>query len=172
MNERLAAIRAKAAEQGHSFGPPLSEADIRAFEARHGVELPQGYRQFLTAVGNGGDGPPTYGLMRLGTIPNHMPPEYAQDWRELPHIGKPFPLTDVWVWEEEEYDEARQDAARHGTLNLGDDGCGMYWLLVVTGAMRGQVWTHTDVGVCPQNPGRDFLQWVEAWLDGVWWWAE
>ena len=78
-------------------------------------------------------------------------------------------LTEGWVWEGEEYDEARRDAARHGTLVLGTDGCGLYWILVVTGAMRGQVWAHADVGVCPQEPGRDFLQWVEAWLAGVDW---
>ena len=68
MDERLAAIRSKAAEQGHLFCPPLPEADIRAFEARHGVELPDGYGRFLSTVGSGGDGPPAYGLMRLGDV--------------------------------------------------------------------------------------------------------
>lgn len=152
MDDRLAAIRGQAAEQGRAFGPPLAEADIRAFETRHGVELPEGYRRFLTTVGNGGDGPPTYGLMRLGEVPRGLPADWAEEWRTLAHIGEPFPLTEVWVWEGEEYDEVRRDAARHGTLNLGHDGCGMYWLLVVTGVEWGQVWAHTDVGVCPQEP--------------------
>jgi hypothetical protein len=172
LDERLAAIRAKAAEQGHSFGAPLPEANIMAFEARHGIELPEGYRRFLMAVGNGGNGPPLYGLMRLGEVPNDISPDLAKDWRELPHLGKSFPLIQAWVWEGEEYDKARQDAARHGTLNLGHDGCGMYWVLVVTGAMQGQVWLHTGEGICPQDPSRDFLQWMEAWLAGVWWWTE
>ena len=171
MDERLAALQTKIASQGHSFGPPLSEAEVSAFEARYGVALPDGYRSFLKCIGNGGDGPPAYGLMRLGDVPDRTHPDFAQDWRDLPHIGTPFPLTTGWVWEGEEYDEARRVAARHGTLNLGHDGCNMYWLLVVTGEMRGQVWAHTDVGVCPQEPGRDFLQWVEAWLNGMWWWA-
>ena len=94
MDERLAAIRGKAAEQGYAFGRPLVEADIRAFEARHRVELPRGYRRFLAAVGDGGDGPPSYGLMRLGEVPRHLHPDFAHDWRGLPHIGKPFPLTE------------------------------------------------------------------------------
>jgi hypothetical protein len=172
VDDRLAAIREKAVSRGHSFGAPLSDADIRAFEARHRVVLPEGYRQFLRAVGNGGDGPPAYGMVRLGEVPGGLPPNWAEEWRALPHVAKPFPLTTGWVWEEEEYDEAGQDAARHGTLNLGHDGCGLFWLLVVTGPMRGQVWAHSDVGICPQEPGRDFLQWMEAWLDGVWWCAE
>jgi SMI1 / KNR4 family (SUKH-1) len=171
MDARLAAMRAKAAEQGRAFGPPLAEAEIRAFERRHGIELPEGFRRFLQVVGNGGDGPPTYGLTRLGEVPDRLHPDFERDWRELPHIAEPFPLTEAWGWEGEEYDEARRDAARHGSLNLGHDGCGMYWLLIVTGRERGQVWAFTDVGVCPQEPRRDFLQWVEAWLDGVWWWA-
>ncbi len=171
MDTSLAAITEKIAERGKSFGPPLSESEIRGFELRHDIELPGDYREFLKRIGNGGDGPPAYGLMRLGDVPDRTHPDFARDWRELPNVGRPFPLTKTWAWEGDEYDEARQDAARHGTLNLGHDGCGMYWLLVVTGEMRGQVWAHTDVGVCPQEPGRDFLQWVEAWLDGVWWWT-
>lgn len=171
MHARLDAIRAKVARQGRVFGPPLTMAAVAAFENRHSVELPEGYRQFLMGVGNGGEGPPAYGLTRLGEVPSDLEADRAQEWRELPHIGKPFPLTESWVWEGEEYDEARRDAARHGTLNLGTDGCAMYWLLIVTGSERGQVWSHTDVGVCPQEPSRDFLQWVEAWLDGIWWWA-
>jgi len=171
MDELLATIRAKAAQRGNLFGPPLAEADIRAFEIRHRIELPEGYRRFLAVVGNGGVGPPAYRLMRLGEIPNHMCPEFERDWRELPHITEPFPHTATWVWEDEEYNQTRQDAARHGTLNLGHDGCGLYWLLVVTGTQRGQVWALADVGVCPQSPGRDFLQWIEAWLDHVPFWA-
>ena len=172
MDVPLASIRVKIAERGHSFGPPLLESELRAFEVRYGVDLPGDYREFLRSVGNGGIGPPVCGLMPLGAVPDGTFTEYAQVWGELTHIGKPFPLTEGWVWEGEDYDEARRDATLRGTLNLGHDGCGMYWLLVVTGAMRGQVWAHTDVGVCPQEPGRNFTQWVEAWLDGVWWWAE
>jgi hypothetical protein len=172
MDERLAAIRVKIAEEGYTFGPTLPEAQVRAFEVGHRIELPEGYRRFLLEVGNGGEGPPVSGLERLGEVPSGLPDDWAIEWRTLPHVGKPFPQTEAWVWEGEEYDEARRDAARHGTLNLGHDGCGMYWLLVITGAMRGQVWSHADVGVVPQMPGRSFLQWVEAWLGGVWWWAD
>lgn len=171
MDSRLAQIRAKAKAQGRAFGPPLDEQQVRAFEARHGIELPGGYRRFLLEVGDGGDGPPAYGLMRLGQLPRHLDPDFQRDWGELRHVRKPFPFTKAWIWEGEEYDEARQETARYGSLMLGDDGCGMYRLLIVTGAERGQLWAHTDVGVCPQEPGRDFFQWIEAWLDGMWWWT-
>jgi hypothetical protein len=172
VDQRLATIKAKAAEQGHGFGPPLSPAEVTAFERRHGIELPAAYRQFLVEVGNGGDGPPAYGLMRLGETPRHLCPAFQRSWGELADVAKPFPFTTAWVWEGEPDDPGKRATARFGSLNLGDNGCGWYWLLIVTGSERGKVWAYTDVGVCPQEPDRDFLQWVEAWLDGVSWWAE
>lgn len=67
--------RAKEADRGLSrFGadrhkyqlkPPVSEKDVVAFEARFHILLPEGYRDFLLWMGNGGAGP-FYGLYRLG----------------------------------------------------------------------------------------------------------
>lgn len=171
MNTRLDTIRKKAVELGHSFGLPLSLAEILEFEERYRVELPEEFRQFLQLVGNGGDGPPVSGLMKLGEVPDCLSSECERDWKELAHVAKPFPFTNAWGWEGEEYDQVRRESARYGSVNLGHDGCGLYWLLIVTGSERGQVWAYTDVGVCPQEPRRDFVAWVEAWLDGVWWWT-
>jgi hypothetical protein len=44
------------------MNPCLKEAEISAFEKRYHIELPQDYRLFLMEVGNGGKGPPYYGL--------------------------------------------------------------------------------------------------------------
>jgi SMI1 / KNR4 family (SUKH-1) len=54
MNDRIDRIRRKIAQQGRTFGPPLSDPEVRAFEERHGIELPKAYREFLLKVGNGG----------------------------------------------------------------------------------------------------------------------
>ncbi len=49
----------------YQLRPPASEKDVAAFEARFHILLPEGYRDFLLWMGNGGAGP-FYGLYRLG----------------------------------------------------------------------------------------------------------
>jgi hypothetical protein len=158
-------ISAKAKNVGVRLNSVISEAAIFEVEERAGVLLPTDYREFLLYVGNGGDGPPAYGLCSL----NKLPPDYTMT---LPDCSKPFPFTQAWVWETGETSaEGGQDDARQGILILGTDGCAQYWVLVVNGPDRGKVWMLADVGVTPLFPAMTFLEWYEAWLDGKrdWW---
>jgi SMI1 / KNR4 family (SUKH-1) len=77
----------KIAEHGLSLGPPLSERDVQAFEVMHGVELPEAYRWFVTTVGNGGNGPPHYGLAPLNDAQD-------EEGEPNPDIARPQPLTE------------------------------------------------------------------------------
>lgn len=56
--------------------PPASEETIAAFETRFGIFLPEGYRNFLLWVGNGGAGP-FYGLYSLGAAEPCQLPDYS-----------------------------------------------------------------------------------------------
>jgi hypothetical protein len=72
VDDRIIRIRAKLAQaaanpallesfgaKAHSYrlNPPLSEAEVAAFEADHAVRLPEEYRLFLLEAGDGGVGP-------------------------------------------------------------------------------------------------------------------
>lgn len=173
MESQLNRIQRKAHEQGKRFHPRLQEASITEFEREHGVRLPEEYRQFLLNVGNGGDGPPHYGLARMGEIAHDLSPEEKRRWLGFPRIAEPFPFSKPWCWEEDhESDKGSKDLVDCGSIYLGNDGCGMYWHLIVTGPDRGRVWLLTGEGIAPTRPKRDFLEWYEAWLDEVENWRE
>jgi hypothetical protein len=84
---------------GHSFvlNPPAPIPDVVDFERRHGIELPGAYREFLTAVGNGGAGP-YYGIFPLGQMDGTS--AQLQTWRSGDGVvgmpSEPFLLRESW----------------------------------------------------------------------------
>ena len=158
---RLERIRAKIELRGVQLQPPISLKELEEFEATHSVVLPLGYRRFITEIGNGGKGPPAYDWAALGEHED----SYGPDWR----LDVSFPLTENSVWEGEEEPlrtELPSAAYRGGYLYLGTEGCGLNWVLIVTGPARGQIWDICWAGACSVTPHRDFLSWYEYWLDG------
>jgi hypothetical protein len=164
-------------EQFGPDGAPLGWEAVRAFEAEHGIVLPEPYRSFVATVSGGSNaGPPEYGLMELNVLPS--------DWgagRPRREPAAPFPLVEQWIWDGGDAAEPDEDELAavydHGSLVLGTDGCGMYWHLIVTGEHRGHVWLIADVGATPfgaefgfttGEPG--FAGWVRHWAaDREWW---
>jgi hypothetical protein len=133
------------------LGPVLPLVDVATFERRHRVELPLGFRRFILEVGNGGDGPGN----GLAPFDPHS---------EQPRVSHPFPLDGLWVWADEDApDPERIAACRDGWLTLGTEGCGMDWVLIVSGAQRGSVWNIESQGAQPCAPALDFLSWYAAW---------
>jgi hypothetical protein len=171
LSERIQEVRLTAAKRGLRMNPCLEENEISTFENLYKAYLPQDYREFLKKVGNGGSGPPYYGLLPLGEVPSDFQKTAAE---VLSTLQKPFPLSNYWVWEGEREERPElSEAINQGYLVLGTDGCGIYWLLIVTGSERGQIWWLTDVGIQPCAPRRQFLDWYEYWLEGGEdWWGE
>lgn len=153
--------------QGRILNAPIDGRAILDFESAHGIRLPDGYREFLLRVGNGGDGPPEYGLGPLGLPASDMPPEQAKQWVELRDVRNPFPFTRYWIWDVgQTTDEGTLEQVNYGSIYIGNDGCGAYWHLIITGPERGNVWMISGEGVQPACPKRDFLTWYEDWLEG------
>lgn len=150
---------------------------VRAFEAEHGIVLPEPYRTFVAEITDGShQGPPGYGLLGLAELPS--------DWGGKPEardLARPFPLTELWLWEEDDGGHADPEAVldgvyHHGSVVLGTDGCAMDWHLVVTGPHRGHIWQVTDVGALPfgaefggTTAGSGFAGWVRHWAAGREW---
>ena len=173
MDEHLQRIRNQISARQITLNLPLKESDVRAFERRHKVELPAGYRAFLLTLGDGGSeaGPHGEELYRLGQYPpNDVPkPEYVH----LPDIGRQFPFTATTVWEDHcdncDNEKYQDDLSRlhYGNLCLVESGCGLYYHLIVTGPERGNVWQFAwDTGICPAGDKPEFLDWFENSLIG------
>ncbi len=167
MSNQIERILSKAKAQGLFFDPVLSIHDVEVFEQAKEIRLPEGYKEYLLQIGDGGDGPPTFGLCALGHPPCDMQGEEWLEWHKLPHVREEFPFTAQWIWENDELtDEGSRDQVGHGSICLGTDGCAIYWHLIVTGPERGNVWMICGEGIQPTCPKRDFLTWFEDWLDG------
>lgn len=146
-----------------SADPPLDWPAVQAFEAEHGITLPEPYRTFVAEIANGCRcGPPYYGLLPLAELPDDW-----GDQRPQREPAKPFPLTEAWDWDSDprpagEIEALLDPVFDHGSIVLGTDGCGMNWHLVVTGPQRGRLWHITGEGAHPWDaPG--FAAWVEHW---------
>ncbi|MFC8618373.1 SMI1/KNR4 family protein [Micromonospora purpureochromogenes] len=169
-SDDLAALRAALSvdDGGESA---LGWEAVRAFEAKHGIVLPEPYRTFVAEITDGSySGPPEYGLVGLAQLPD--------DWgadRPERVLSRPFPLTSTWLWEDdprpwEEISPLIDQVCNDGSIVLGTDGCGMYWHLIVTGPHRGHVWNISGEGATPfgaefgfttADPG--FAGWVKHW---------
>lgn len=153
---------------------PLGWPEVEAWEAEHGIVLPEPYRTLVAQVSNGcGLGPPEDGgLLPLGWLPHGWTHTGDRDPAAL------FPLERAWFWETDPA-PAGQDAndlitATHlrGSLLLGtEEGCD-FWILVTAGPLRGRVWILTEFGACPfirpgmqelEPGGTGFLDWVTYW---------
>ncbi|MCO6459496.1 MAG: SMI1/KNR4 family protein [Pirellulaceae bacterium] len=147
-----------AAQHRYLLNPPLSEADVHRFEQQHGVQLPQQYREFVLTVGDGGAGP-GYGLSRLsgcwirGALRSPFLP--ASDANGIGAVDR-------------EPDGASASNRYDGCMAIGHQGCGVWYLLVVTGPHSNEVWEDLSVedrGFSPTRRG--YFEWYEGWLDGA-----
>lgn len=138
-------------EERHTFrlGPCLSELQVNTFEAEHGIDLPDPYRQFLTRLGATGASP------FYGFIPLADSQLFTMDPQETTGASRGF------------------TRARHGEqerdlfLHIIEMGCTDLCLIAVTGPLAGRILTGNADGFWGPNvsSARDFLDWYERWLD-------
>jgi hypothetical protein len=155
----------------------LGWAGVHAFEAEHGIVLPQPYRTFVAEITDGSfSGPPDYGLVSVAELPDDWGDDHS-----VRNLSAPFPLAEAWLWEDdprpyEEIEPLLDPVFNHGSVVLGTDGCGMYWHLIVTGRHRGHIWNISGEGAVPfgaefgyttASPG--FAGWVRHWAAGKPW---
>lgn len=157
------------------WSEPISEEKARNFEVQNGIKLPEDYRRFITTVAKGGT-QPFYGLRSIDELRDH---DIKSDVK-----GK-FPFTiknplNIDKLSDEEYrkffDEDQSDT---GFIELCDEGCAMFNILIVNtddAETYGTVWfydTANDFGIFPliiSNGSKSgmamrFIDWLEYYVD-------
>lgn len=168
-----------AAQHRYLLTPPWPEDRVKAFEARHRIELPADYRHFLRKIGSAGAGP-GYGLFEPGTWDGD-PPRW-DGTRAVAPLVRAFRHTRPWNLPQHELANqlAEHDDDRLGEQYLSPEiaagampiaslGRGTNVVLVISGAQRGKIWIDDrahENGLAPESE-LDFDAWYRAWLDGA-----
>jgi hypothetical protein len=201
VRERLASLASARAREkvfgasGHGFVlyPTLTAAELVDLERFAGVRLPADYRGFLLEVGSGGVGP-GYGLERpqraadgwrwtghgVTTVAKLSVPFRPFDPRvnaehdatrpapqDFPDHASYVEASRAWVRRADEL----HDEENFGAITLSHQGCGYYWLLVVSGPERGTMWDDSRASDGPLSPltgpageRLSFARWYLDWL--------
>jgi len=161
----------------------VSLEQVRAFEAKYQVELPEEYVFFITKVGNGGAGP-FYGIDPLCldeeyekhyqklSKPTKYNDDYLQFYKKCLALSEKEKLDEDFF--EEEYniedDDINFDDCLDGVLNINTQGCTFDTLLVLNGSRKGEL-VYIDWNFELYNPPRlinmTFLEWYQSFFEEV-----
>jgi len=174
------------AHQYH-LNPPVSEAEVLAFEKKYGVQLPECYRAFMLTIGDAkvkkSDfiAGPYFGLYAFGTSVDSLLYEKIETYLKAPCNLSPDMTQEEWETlsdpllfseEEEEEDDDKYFAERAkvfgGLLPLGSQGCTYEHALVLNGKYAGRV-VNVDLDLAQPKFAfeANFLDWYERYLDEV-----
>ena len=150
--------------------------EVRAFEKKYGVSLPEEYIFYLTKVANGGAGN-FYGINPLNekehaeSYRQHLCKEnvygddFTQFWREFAEF--------IEYDEEEDSDkkfEEYQSKLCDGVIHISYQGCTFDTLLVVNGKRKGEIiyisWELEDDNP-PYFTGMTFLEWYQGYFEEI-----
>ena len=174
------------AHQYH-LNPPVSEAEVLAFEKKYGVQLPECYRAFMLTIGDAKAkksdfiAGPYFGLYAFGTSVDSLLYEKTETYLKAPCNLSPDMTQEEWETlsdpllsseEEEEEDDDKYFAERAkvfgGLLPLGSQGCTYEHALVLNGKYAGRV-VNVDLDLAQPKFAfeTNFLDWYERYLDEV-----
>jgi hypothetical protein len=128
----------------YEFNPVVTMAEIRAFEKKYNLKLPENYARVLTEVGNGGAGP-DYGLYSLIEVEN-INEHWLRSYDEILLDKNKKAIKSEWIEmcrlanlnDSERYNEML-DRMLNGGLVIGTQGCSMYNVVMCKGKHYGKI---------------------------------
>ena len=165
----------------YKLGPTLSEEEVKAFEDKYSIELPDCYRAFLLHIGNGGRG---YYDSGAGPALGIYPLALLEEVTDTPEASLKNPVT-LWPgmtqaeWEEfapnlasdedtpDEIYDKELSRAFGGLFSIGAVRPVHNNAIALNGEYKGRVINVYEFGLPFYYSQENFLDWYEAWLDHV-----
>lgn len=165
----------------YRIGPPLSHEQIKSFENKYSIKLPECYRAFVSNIGNGGKSyrgsaaGPYYGIYPLGRMVDEIVTDPMPFLKALPSIHSTM-SDEAWEHLTRALDgdlaaskyQQLLGTIYSGALPIGSQGCAYLHTLVLNGPDRGRV---VNLDLEHSKPKfafeANFLDWYERWLDEV-----
>ena len=182
-----------ASSHKYHLNPPVSEAEVLAFEEKYGISLPKDYRAFVQTIGDANAqkletmAGPYYGLSAFGTQVDDLLYEGSEIYLKAPCALSPDMTQEEWETlsapletDEEELEEDGyvievednyiEECGKvfGGLLSLGSQGCTYYHALVLNGKYAGRI-VNVDLDLAQPKFAFEinFLDWYERYLDEV-----
>lgn len=158
------------------LNPIISLNQVRQFEQKYQITLPEEYVYFLTQIGNGGAGP-YYGIYSLETVEqkNYCLNKSVQnlvfiDNKLTPELWKKkTQILDDSDCSDEIYDEIEAQVAAGG-LEIGTQGCTYGNILMYKGSETGKI-VYFDWDISSESPpyltGMTFLDWYLSFFEEI-----
>ncbi|MDR2967013.1 MAG: SMI1/KNR4 family protein [Methanobacteriaceae archaeon] len=165
---------------------PINIKEVEIFEKNYNISLPDGYKVFLTQIGNGGNEynsvtgnsgtGPDYGIFKLGHK-YHFMANPTSNYLEKPPFFNSKTTKEDWdkisenMPENIHDDEYVKELGRvyTGIFAIGFCGCCGFNGIMLSGEDTGRIVHITDeIEYCPQFAKEaNFLDWYENWLDSI-----
>ena len=155
-------LKKKIEEMKIHLAQTISEDEIKEFEEKYKVNIPENYKAFVKEIGDGWEG------IKINEEETTDCKRFKDCKYDEKGISRKFKYTESWIWEDDEEatDRKISNALKNGSMELMDLGDGMTYQLIVNGPSAGQVWMFTGEGVAPYGNSPDFLDWVNDILNG------
>ena len=169
-----------ASSHKYHLNPPVSEAEVLAFEEKYGISLPEDYRAFVQTIGDINAqkletmAGPYYGLSAFGTQVDDLLYEGSEIYLKAPCALSPDMTKEEWealsdpLLMSEEDDEDFEEDEEEGYVIEVEDNYIYYHALVLNGKYAGRV-VNVDLDLAQPKFAFEinFLDWYERYLDEV-----
>lgn len=157
----------------YKFNPPTSLADVREFEEKYKIKIPDSFVRYLTEIGNGGAGV-DYGIYSLKDIDNFNEDHLLNcdsektifDYENYKEVWKNLTIELDNTDNDEIYDEIYNQLI-NGWLVIGTAGCTYDYILICKGEHYGKV-AIVDWNMIEENPpyilSDSFENWIETYF--------